>query len=149
MLWSWASEFTPAGDIGRYPDETIAEEVCWLGSPSELLRALLAAGWIQADSACRYRIHDWPDHCEDTIHARLARSHQRFADGSIPKLTKLSADEKRQAEEFYQRQPDSAKSSLPRPAPAPAPAFAFAPSPAPAPTHPPTPRPAIRAKKRR
>ena len=66
MLWSWASEFTPAGDIGRYPDETIAEEVCWLGSPSELLRALLAAGWIQADSACRYRIHDWPDHCEDT-----------------------------------------------------------------------------------
>jgi hypothetical protein len=121
MLWSWASEFTPAGDIGRYSDDMIADEVCWGGTASELVRALLDAGWIEPDAEFRLRIHDWPDHCEDTIHARLARAHQRFADGSVPKLTKLGEKERKEAEEFYQRQPSSANGSLPPPYPPPPP----------------------------
>lgn len=102
-IWDFTSLNTPAGDIGRYTDDEIALGIGWVrrGAP-ELVRALVETRWIDAHSAHRLIIHDWPEHCEHTVHNTLARKGQRFANGEVPKLTRLSQQEREAAVERLQ-----------------------------------------------
>jgi hypothetical protein len=115
-LWDWASDFCPDGGIGRLSNEEIAEAMGWRGAANRtfadesqrLITALVEAHWLDTDESQRPSegsqrliIHDWPDHCENTIHRKLARAGVRFADGSVPKLTGLNEKERKQAEELF------------------------------------------------
>lgn len=101
VMWDWAARFTPSGDIGKYSDAVIARKIGWTGDPAELVNALVASRWLDRSDICRLFIHDWPDHCEDTVHATLARHGQYFANGLKPKMVKLGAKEKIEAEIRY------------------------------------------------
>lgn len=106
MLWHFAAEFAPAGDIGRYGDDEIAEAVGWPNdrTASELIEALLGdvqsgrGRWIDPHKAHRFVIHDWPDHADDTVHRRLARNCELFSCGAIPSTKRLSQKEKDEVE---------------------------------------------------
>jgi hypothetical protein len=110
-LWDWASRYVPQGDIGKYSDVVIAKKIDWEDDPAVLLSALIHTGWIDADEAHRLIIHDWPDHCEDFIHTSLARQTLLFADGTMPKLTKLTEKERIGLEEKYKAQASAAQSA--------------------------------------
>lgn len=96
-MWHWTAEFTPAGDIGRYSDNEIAEGAFWPSEEaSQIIAAMIESRWLDKCDQHRIIVHDWPEHCEDTVHSRLARQGQTFANGEQPSKTKLSQRERRQ-----------------------------------------------------
>lgn len=100
-LWQWTATYAPAGDVGRWEDRSIADGIGWEGDPGELVRALVAAGYVDEVDACRLVVHDWPAHAEDAVHMHLARATRYFADGSRPKLSKLGQKERLTVEARY------------------------------------------------
>lgn len=102
MLWQYASEFYPAGDVGRATDRYIAEAVLWRKDPSILIAALVSEKWLdKVEGESRLLIHDWAVHAEDSVHMKLARQLRYFSDGSKPKYGRLSGLERSKANEFY------------------------------------------------
>ncbi len=110
-LWHLASREAPAGDIGKMSDDDIAFAIDYRQSAEELIGALVYAELVDRDLMHRLLVHDWPDHCEDSIHARLARAGIRFANGAVPNFKKLSKSERAQAERVFERQPTVANGS--------------------------------------
>lgn len=100
-LWSWAKDYVPAGNVGKYLDESIADAIDWRGDAGELVQALVRSGWLDEHIEHRLIIHDWPDHCEDSVHTYLAKRRKLFADGSMPRLTKFNKSERQVIENEY------------------------------------------------
>lgn len=73
LLWCNTAKQCPQGDIGRFPDDDIAELVDWDGDPGELVEALVSCGWLEKSAEHRLIIHDWHDHAPGYIHAALGR----------------------------------------------------------------------------
>ena len=70
---------------------------CWWPWPkrsAEFVLTLRAAGLLDEMSGCRLYVHDWHEHCEDSVHMRLARRRKRFANGDMPNMRKFSKEEK-------------------------------------------------------
>ena len=94
-LWANVTQYAPTGDIGQVSPETILH---WCGveldfEPEQFVKALIDSHFLDRRERLLL-VHDWPDHCEDFVHRKLARHGLVFADGSTPSLTKLSRDEK-------------------------------------------------------
>lgn len=78
LLWHFAAEFAHAGDIGRYTDAAIANALSWEGDPAMLVSCLHDAGWLDRCCCHRLRIHDWPDHADQTVQRVLSKRNQGF-----------------------------------------------------------------------
>lgn len=78
MLWHHAARFTPQGDIGSLPDYAIAAAVEWKKKPNMLVEALTVTGWFDRDEHHRLILHDWPEHCERTVHKFLDYNKKTF-----------------------------------------------------------------------
>jgi len=92
MLWKFTAQHAPRGDVGRWADEEIADAVDWpTDDAGRLVDALLDARLVDESDQHRLVIHDWSEHCEDSTHLTLARKTERFADGKMPSLVRLSA----------------------------------------------------------
>jgi len=91
-LWNFTANNAPHGDIGRFSDEEIAIGIDWRKDPVELIAGLLACKWI--DKTETLLIHDWPEHCEHTVHLALARKIEVFACGTIPTLSRMTKDDR-------------------------------------------------------
>lgn len=89
-LWSATCDEAPAGNIGKLSDEDLADIIGWKGDAEALTAAMVRAGWLDTTDTYRLVIHDWPDHCQDYVHAKLAKAGMRFANGSIPQISKLN-----------------------------------------------------------
>jgi len=107
-IWSMvchelAPEQVPLGDIGRYSDIELAEELLWPEDrdAKELVDAMVEAELLDRSKKFRLIIHDWPSHCEDSVHAKVARARKLFANGEKPKLTKLQDKERESAFTYY------------------------------------------------
>lgn len=94
MLWQLTARQAPAGDLGRIPDDEIAIFLGWPGDVAPLLDTLTHVGFIDAHKEHRFVVHDWSEHCEDAVHAQLARARCTFADGTIPRTSKLGREER-------------------------------------------------------
>ncbi len=56
LLWLWALDYAPDGDLSELTPEDIAEECMWTGKkPEVFVQALVDSGFIDADM----HIHDW------------------------------------------------------------------------------------------
>lgn len=130
MLWDLTSRQAPRGDIGRISDEDIALALDFPGDEHQLVQAIADSGWLDSNPEHRWLVHDWWDHAEDGVHMKLGRSHQFFADGRAPKLSRLGQMERPGIERFYasacaQTTPacaqteDSARQPPPTPTPTP------------------------------
>lgn len=141
-IWDFAASNAPAGDIGRFSNDDIALAIGYEGEITPIIEALIATEWLDEHPTHRLVIHHWPEHCEESIHSSLARKRLFFADGTQPRLSKLSKTERSAAERAYKkienhpadfgsaRQPETAESghkeptytcALPKPAPKPLP----------------------------
>ncbi len=78
MLWHHAGEVAQRGDIGSLPDRAIAEAVGWPKKPEKLIEGLLSARWLDADAEHRLIIHDWPEHCEQSVIKWLEYNRKSF-----------------------------------------------------------------------
>jgi hypothetical protein len=79
LLWEFASEYAPEGDIGKYPDTRIeaAMDFSGRGKPrGKLIEALSSVGFVDRDDEVRLKIHDWTEHCEKYVHRRIQRRQQ-------------------------------------------------------------------------
>jgi plasmid stabilization system protein ParE len=86
-LWQWTAAYAPDGDLSRWTRNQIAAAVDW-PDPDQLFAALQdpQCRWLDPDCF----IHDWPDHCEDAVHLRLARTGRCFKCGCTPKTNRLA-----------------------------------------------------------
>lgn len=102
-LWHHCGDYTPDGGIGKLTDLEIAE-ACAIPTDmdaADLVLGMLDTGWLDPMENCRLFVHDWPDHCEDSINRKIAKDHLFFADGSPPKLSKLPFKEREPLIDFY------------------------------------------------
>lgn len=88
LLWHWTARYAARGDVGRYPDETIAEGVLWEGEPTKLVSALVSAGWLDECPVHRLIVHDWSQHADDATKKALQRNGLDFAFVSRQRRTK-------------------------------------------------------------
>lgn len=77
-LWHFAQQYAQAGDVGRYTDEAIARAIGWDGNAATLVSAMVQAGWLDRCHCHRARVHDWPQHADQTVKRWLAEHNQRF-----------------------------------------------------------------------
>ena len=94
-LWHLTARMTPDGNIGKYSVEEIEAWIEWEGAPGALVASLVSTGWIDDHPEYGLIVHDWWNHCDDATHARLARATEFFANGSMPRLTRLAYKERR------------------------------------------------------
>jgi hypothetical protein len=100
-LFHFVAEHAPRGDVGRLSDQDIADALAWDRQTGELVESLVAAGWLDPHPECRLSVHDWHEHSDDGVHAKVARGHQLFVDGAEPRLRKLEAHEREAAKAIY------------------------------------------------
>lgn len=105
LLWHWAAQYALAGDVGRHSDEDIAEAVHWDREPAELIQAMIEVGLLDEIDEHRLIIHDWPEHCEDSVHIKLARKREYFADGQQPKTSRIGKAEREPIDAHYAANP--------------------------------------------
>lgn len=70
ILWWWALDFAPEGDLSDLSDEDIADSIDWEGDAGQLMAALTEAGFIDGDR----QIHDWDEFAEKWIARRRANA---------------------------------------------------------------------------
>lgn len=73
LLWDLCASSTPKGNIGRYSNEDIADEIGYDGDPDKLIEALVAAGWLDEDEEHRLVVHDWHEHCPRYVQTKVRR----------------------------------------------------------------------------
>lgn len=100
-LWQFTARYAPAGDIGKYPSLVIAQSIGWDRDPDQLIAALVETGWIDRDGEGQLVVHDWSEHADDFVHLQLARAGQYFADGTRPRVSRLSREERQAVEQRY------------------------------------------------
>lgn len=109
MIWHVTARQTPRGDIGKLSDEDIAIAIEYHEDERIMITALIESGWLDRDKTHRLIVHDWPDHAEDGVHLKIARSRQFFIRQSQngetffepPKLSRLNAREREPLRKFY------------------------------------------------
>lgn len=104
-LWHWTAQYAPGGDVGRYADHFIAQAVGWERDAGDLVAALVRCRWLDEHPEHRLVVHHWRDHADDSVHMKLARAGERFADGVAPKLSRLNKADREAAERALSAQP--------------------------------------------
>ena len=98
LLWHETMAFAPDGAIGRgYSDEELAEKLGWEDDPESaavLVEALVESGWLDRfKDGRRLWVHGWDEHCEHSVHMKLCRAVQLFANRVCPQWKQIPATE--------------------------------------------------------
>src|SRR6185312_62624 len=92
-LWKFVAHNCPRGDIGRFSIEEIAVGIDYRGDAHELIDTLVRLRWLDRVDE-NLRVHDWSQHCEDSVHKNLARLTETFIDGTFPSLNRFTQKER-------------------------------------------------------
>lgn len=66
-LFHWASQYARRGDIGKHSAKAIAIGIGWTGDHERLIEGLLMSGWLDKCECHKLRIHDWPEHADQSV----------------------------------------------------------------------------------
>ena len=92
-MWHWTARVAPTGALAGYEADDISAAIGWKKDGNKLFDALVATGWLdECDGGVI--VHAWSEHCDDAVHRMLARGGKCFADGTIPRLTRLTQEER-------------------------------------------------------
>ena len=87
----------PDGGIGRMSNQDIADEMFVRHiNADKLIEAMLLAGQLELNENCRLYIHDFHEHCWDSIDVHLARNIQLYANGRRPRMNQARRKEERE-----------------------------------------------------
>jgi hypothetical protein len=73
LLWHFTAKQAPAGDVGRWADDEIADACDWEGDPAAFVDALVAARWLDPCPHFRLIVHDWHEHADDALRKAMRR----------------------------------------------------------------------------
>lgn len=68
LLWWWALDYAPDGDLSAFDARTIAEAAEWRRDPDVFLDALVQSRWLDDERT----VHDWYDYAGRLIEQRAA-----------------------------------------------------------------------------
>lgn len=96
LLWNFAAEHAPHGDVGKFSDEELAEVMYWTGDTATLIGALTDVRLLDRCQCARLVIHDWLDHCPQYVKNKITQSrgggrpgvHRGVDPGSTPLPTR-------------------------------------------------------------
>jgi hypothetical protein len=95
-MLQWCRQFAIQGDIGKWPDASIANGILWDRQPSELIEALVSARFVdKAPEPHRLVIHDIKDHADNTWKQNLEDAALTWWDGSSPRSSKYERNSAR------------------------------------------------------
>lgn len=128
-LWHVTGEQAKDGGIGRMSNQDLADEMFWDEDADDLVKALSESGWLQTCKECRLYVHDWHDHSDDATDNALARSGTKYANGSLPRMKRLTEQERAKLcdkwgwthHEKPRQTTESHETPLPEPVPEPVP----------------------------
>ena len=86
MLWLWAIDNAPSGDLGSIDPYDVADAAEWSGDPEKFMDALKKAGFVDDDM----HIHDWDIYIGKLIDRREANA-QRNREARAKKRAERSA----------------------------------------------------------
>ena len=66
-IWHFAASYAKRGDIGRWTNQEIASAIGWDKDADGLIEGLVEARFLDADPKHRLLIHDWQEHCDQTV----------------------------------------------------------------------------------
>lgn len=72
MLWLWALDNAPDGDLSKFAPEEIAEVSEWTKDAKTFVEALSAAGFLDNDN----HLHDWYEYAGRLIEQRAIQREQ-------------------------------------------------------------------------
>lgn len=103
MFWAGVAKDATDGSLRDIDAIEVSIWCGWDGDPQALLCALASARWIDRCERHRWLVHDWAQHCQDSVHRRLIRERRWFADGTVPKFRQqdFHSDERQEIEKFY------------------------------------------------
>jgi len=82
-LWHWAGRYAPQGDVGKYTDAQIEQEVA-PEIKSGLVNALIEAKWVdRAPLPYRLIVHGWKEHADQRVRKWLARNELGWAEDLV------------------------------------------------------------------
>ena len=71
-IWHYTAKYCIQGNIGKVPNEEIAEICCWpTKRADQLISGLLQSGWLDFSEKHRLLVHDWKDHCDEAVKKTL------------------------------------------------------------------------------
>lgn len=92
----------PTGDVSRVDPDVLVEIIrCPSLDGPAFWDALAIAGFVDVLPDGRRLVHDWSEHADDATNMALARKGLRFADGSLPRMTRLSSADRVKAERLF------------------------------------------------
>lgn len=100
LLWHFTARYAPDGGIGSFEDAEIADAAKWSGDITKFIHAMTESGWLDQHDEARLVVHDWPDHADDSVHMALVRARKVFADGTLPKISRLAGEEREAAKKW-------------------------------------------------
>ena len=71
LLFHFAAEYAPRGNIGRWPDKRLADRLHYDGAPEALVTALVQAGCVDRDAKHRLLVHGWAEHMDNGTREKL------------------------------------------------------------------------------
>ena len=78
-IWHYAARYCLQGDLGRVPDAEIAEVCGWpVKAAGRLVDALVQARWLDRCPTHRLLIHDWSEHCDESVKKTLKNRGLQF-----------------------------------------------------------------------
>ena len=83
MLWWWAMDYAPSGDLSDFTAEDIALAAGWEGDSDAFVSALLGsgmglrAGFLERDERGNLMVHDWEQHGGRDIEERRASADRK------------------------------------------------------------------------
>ena len=78
MLFHLVAKQAIHGNIGKMPDDHIAEMCGWEGDAKVFIDALVESRWLDTCSHERLIVHDWHEHCDDATKKAVIRSEKPF-----------------------------------------------------------------------
>jgi hypothetical protein len=95
LLWWWALDFAPTGDLSRFEPEQLTYDLDLNGAtPEEFIEAMVEAGFIDR-SEDSLRLHDWPDYSAKSLRPRFRRNperwHQVLRSYGLPVITRRNS----------------------------------------------------------
>src|SRR5690606_1404421 len=93
--------YAPDGGIGKHSDSRIARAIGWTWDAEWIVCAFSRVHLLDTSNTCRFFVHDWDEHSDDAVHLALARKIAVFANGKLPRLTRLGRKERSQIERQY------------------------------------------------
>jgi len=106
-VWDLTGKHSPRGNVGKFSNQEIADDIGWEGDANTLIDALVKHRWLDTSGRYRLLVHDWKDHAPDWLKKAIARSSEGWASDADSSVCLPVADS------GGQRQPVAASGGLP------------------------------------